>query len=61
MKNLTRINFSIFAVLFFASCEPEDISSSINTKEEIDVVVFPIGETGDDDDEVYNKEDHKNG
>ncbi|MBZ9731166.1 hypothetical protein LB467_15840 [Salegentibacter sp. JZCK2] len=59
MKNLTRIIFCILAVTFFISCEPEEIDNS--TGLEVENIIDPIGDTGDDDDEVYNKEEYKNG
>jgi hypothetical protein len=53
MKNLTKIILCIFALIYFSSCEPEDIPG--NPEEKISQNIDKIGETGDQSGDIDDK------
>ena len=57
MKTLTRIFFCTFTVVSFYSCEPEEISESLSSDSIFQNEHEEIGDTGDQKDEVYTKDE----
>lgn len=57
MKTLTSILFCMFALLFFSSCEPEEVPKNVESEIILSTGEDPIGETGDQKDDIYDKKD----
>lgn len=57
MKNLTSYLFCIFVLIFFNSCEPEELPQDKRTKEEYLPNQDFIGDTGDQKNEIDDNMD----
>ena len=57
MKTLSRIFFCTFGVALFFSCEPEELPQDEILKETVEVPTEPVGDTGGNEGDVYDKGD----